>query len=404
VLSHIRLAPADAPAGPARLDWQQADAAILCDAVAAVAPDALGALRAGRTRVTLNTHVAASSDFTRNPDAPLHAEALQAKIRHAAGSAQVAALDAHAAALALFGDSILSNVFLLGYAWQRGDIPLALPALARAIELNGVAVDTNRAAFDAGRLAAHEPRAIEAALKPRAQVVQLHVPESFAQAVARRERDLAAYQNAAYARQYRELVDRVAQHEHALAPDAPASRQPRLALAVARSLFKLMAYKDEYEVARLYSDDAFRAMVRDQFEGDVQLRFHMAPPLLARKDPRTGVPRKIALGAWAERGMRALRHLKGLRGTWFDPFGHTAERRMERALVGEYRRLVETLLEHLSPARLDQAVRIAALAETIRGYGHVKTASATAYHAALDRAMRDYLQASGDENPLQMTA
>jgi indolepyruvate ferredoxin oxidoreductase len=405
VLSHIRLAPADAPAGPARLDWQQADAAILCDAVAAVAPDALGALRQGRTRVTLNTHVAASSSFTRDPDAPLHAEALQAKIRHAAGSAQVAALDAHAAALALFGDSILSNVFLLGYAWQRGDIPLALPALARAIELNGVAVQTNRAAFDAGRLAAHEPQAVEAALKPRAQVVQLHVPEPYSQAVARRERDLAAYQNAAYARQYRELVDRVAARERAIAPDAPASRQPRLALAVARSLFKLMAYKDEYEVARLYSDGAFRAMVQDQFEGEVRLRFHMAPPLLARKDPRTGVPRKIALGAWAEPGMRALRHFKGLRGTWLDPFGHTAERRMERALIGEYRGLVDTLLDRLSPAKLDQAVRIAALAETIRGYGHVKTASVAAYRAALERAMRDYSQqAPGDEKPLQMTA
>jgi indolepyruvate ferredoxin oxidoreductase len=268
-----------------------------------------------------------------------------------------------------------------------------------------VAVQTNRAAFDAGRLAAHEPQAVEAALKPRAQVVQLHVPEPYSQAVARRERDLAAYQNAAYARQYRELVDRVAARERAIAPDAPASRQPRLALAVARSLFKLMAYKDEYEVARLYSDGAFRAMVQDQFEGEVRLRFHMAPPLLARKDPRTGVPRKIALGAWAEPGMRALRHFKGLRGTWLDPFGHTAERRMERALIGEYRGLVDTLLDRLSPAKLDQAVRIAALAETIRGYGHVKTASVAAYRAALERAMRDYSQqAPGDEKPLQMTA
>ncbi|MGN6580618.1 MAG: indolepyruvate ferredoxin oxidoreductase family protein [Bordetella sp.] len=404
VLSHIRLAPAEAPAGPARLDWQQADAAVLCDAVAATSPDALGALRADHTRVTLNTHIAASSDFTRNPDAPLHAQALQAKIRHAAGAARVATLDAHAAALALFGDSILSNVFLLGYAWQRGDIPLALPALVRAIELNGVAVDTNRAAFDAGRLAAHEPQAIEAALKPRAQAVQLHLPETFAQAVARRERDLTAYQNAAYARQYRELVDRVAQRERAIASDAPGNRPPRLALAVARSLFRLMAYKDEYEVARLYSDGAFRAMVREQFEGDVQLRFHMAPPLLARRDARTGVPRKIALGAWVERGMHALRHLKGLRGTWLDPFGHTAERRMERALVGEYRRLVENLLDHLSPAKLDQAVRIAALAETIRGYGHVKMVSVTAYRAELQRAMQGYLQAPEDETPLQMTA
>ncbi len=400
VLSHIRIAPADAPAGPARLDWQQADAAILCDAVAAIAPDALGALRAGHTRVTLNTHVAASSDFTRSPDAPLHAQALQAKIGHAAGPAQVAALDAHAAALTLFGDSILSNIFLLGYAWQRGDIPLSLPALARAIELNGVAVDTNRAAFDAGRLAAHEPQAIQAALAPRTQVVQLQMPESFDQAVARRERDLTAYQNAAYAQQYRELVERVAARERAIAPTA---RSPRLALAVARSLFKLMAYKDEYEVARLYSDGTFRAMVQDQFEGEVRLRFHMAPPLLARKDPRTGVPRKVALGPWAEYGMHALRRLKGLRGTWLDPFGHTAERRMERALIAEYRRLVETLLAQLSPAKLDQAVRIAALAETIRGYGHIKMASAAAYRTALERALQGYAQACADA-PLQMTA
>ena len=206
----------------------------------------------------MNTYVAPVSEFTRNPDAAMRPEALLAKIRHAAGDAHTAAIDAHAAALALFGDSILSNMFMLGYAWQRGGVPLSHAAINRAIELNGVAVAANRAAFDSGRLAAHQPDALSTALRPRAQVVQLHVPESFEHAVARRLADLTAYQDADYARQYQDVVERVAARERELAPDA----KPRLALAVARSLFKLMAYKDEYEVARLYTGDAFRAQLR----------------------------------------------------------------------------------------------------------------------------------------------
>jgi len=393
VISHLRIAPAGATAGPVRLDWQQADAAILCDPVASVAPDALGALRHGHTRVTVNTYIAPVSDFTRNPDAPLRGEALLAKIRHAAGDVNTAAIDAHQAALALFGDSILSNMFMLGHAWQRGDVPLSLAALMRAIELNGVAVDANRAAFDAGRLAAHEPQALAGALRPAAQVMHLQVPESFDKAVERRERDLSAYQDAAYARQYRELVDRVAAREREVAPDA---RSPRLALAVARSLFKLMAYKDEYEVARLYTDGTFRAQVESQFEGDYTLHFHMAPPLFAPKDPRTGIPRKITLGPRTETAMRLLRRLKGLRGTWLDPFGRSAERRMERALVGEYRATVQALLDGLSAERLDQAVRIAALAENIRGYGHIKAESVRQYRADLQQAMTLYTSAPAE--------
>ena len=306
VVSHIRLAPAGAQPGPVRLDWQQADAAILCDPVASVAPDSLGALRHGHTQVTVNTYVAPVSEFTRNPDAAMRPEALLAKIRHAAGDAHTAAIDAHAAALALFGDSILSNMFMLGYAWQRGGVPLSHAAINRAIELNGVAVAANRAAFDSGRLAAHQPDALSTALRPRAQVVQLHVPESFEHAVARRLADLTAYQDADYARQYQDVVERVAARERELAPDA----KPRLALAVARSLFKLMAYKDEYEVARLYTGDAFRAQLQDQFEGEYSLRFHMAPPIFARKDPRTGVPRKMTLGPRTMTALKLLARFK----------------------------------------------------------------------------------------------
>lgn len=385
VISHIRLAPAGAAPGPARLDWQQADAAILCDPVAAVAPDALGALRHGHTRVLANTYVAPVSDFTRQPDVPMRGEALLEKIRHAAGASRTTALDAHGAALRLFGDSILSNIFLLGYAWQRGDVPLSLPALMRAIELNGVAVAANRSAFDAGRLAAHEPQTLDFALKPPAQVIALHRPERLETLLEQRVQDLTAYQNAAYAMRYRSLVERVAARERELG-----ATTPRLALAVARGLYKLMAYKDEYEVARLYTDGSFATQLAEQFEGDFTLRFHMAPPLLARKDPHSGVPRKMALGPRTLSALRWLARCKGIRGTWADPFGHTAERRMERALIGEYENLVQTLLAHLSVDKLGAAATIAALAENIRGYGHVKAASVERFRQERDRLLEDY--------------
>ncbi|ARP82862.1 pyruvate ferredoxin oxidoreductase [Bordetella genomosp. 8] len=387
VISHIRLAPRHMAAGPVRLDWQQADAAILCDLVASTSADALGALRRGATRVTVNTYVAPVSEFTRNPDAAMRPEALLAKVRHAAGEDRTAAIDARAAALALFGDSILANVFMLGYAWQRGDVPLTHPALLRAIELNGVAVASNRAAFDAGRLAAHQPRALGDVLRPRESVVQLNLPETLDAAVTRRASELASYQDARYAATYRAFVDRVAARERELAERAGTRTSPRLALAVARNLFKLMAYKDEYEVARLYTNGDFTRQLEGQFEGvpgrDYRLRFHMAPPIFARKDPTTGSPRKMTLGPWTLSAMKVLARMKGLRGTWVDPFGHTRERRMERELIRQYREVVESLLATLSPDNLDRAVKIAALPEKIRGYGHIKRASVARYRDAL---------------------
>ena len=321
-----------------RLDWQQADAAILCDPVASVAPDSLGALRHGH-QVTVNTYVAPVSEFTRDPDAAMRPRRCWPR-----SAMPPATRTPPRSTLTrprwLFGDSILSNMFMLGYAWQRGGVPLSHAAINRAIELNGVAVAANRAAFDSGRLAAHQPDALSTALR-RAQVVQLHVPESFEHAVARRLADLTAYQDADYARQYQDVVERVAARERELAPDA----KPRLALAVARSLFKLMAYKDEYEVARLYTGDAFRAQLQDQFEGEYSLRFHMAPPIFARKDPRTGVPRKMTLGPRTMTALKLLARFKRVRGTWLDPFGRTAERKMERALIAEYRQTVDQLLD-----------------------------------------------------------
>ncbi|WP_415819284.1 indolepyruvate ferredoxin oxidoreductase family protein [Bordetella tumbae] len=387
VISHIRLAPAHAANGPVRLDWQQADAAILCDPVAATAPDALGALRHSHTQAVINTYVAPVSEFTRDPDAALRPDALLAKIQHAVGASHTAALDAHHAAQTLFGDSILSNMFMLGYAWQRNHVPLSHAALVRAIELNGVSVQANRDAFEAGRLAAHNPKALAAALRPAGQVVQLHIPESFERMVSRRVRDLTAYQDAGYARQYQQLVERVAQREREV---APSSRSPRLAIAVARNLFKLMAYKDEYEVARLYTDGTFQQQLREQFEGDYTLRFHMAPPLLARKDPHTGIPRKISLGPATLTLMKVLARCKRVRGTWLDLFGRSEERRMERDLIAQYRQTVDTLLEHLSPANLAQAAKIAALPDQVRGFGHVKMANVAQYRNALQQELQHY--------------
>jgi indolepyruvate ferredoxin oxidoreductase len=328
-------------------------------------------------------------------------EALLAKIRHAAGESNTAEIDAHAAALALFGDSILSNMFMLGYAWQRGGVPLSQAAIYRAIELNGVAVAANRAAFDSGRLAAHQPDALGAALRPAAQVVQLHVPETFERAVARRIEDLTAYQDAAYAREFQAVVEAVAARERELAPDA---KSPRLAMAVARGLFKLMAYKDEYEVARLYTGESFQAQLQGQFEGDYSLRFHMAPPIFARKDPRTGVPRKMTLGPRTLTALKVLARLKGLRGTWLDPFGRTAERKMERALVREYRQTIDQLLVGLNRDNISQAATIAALAETIRGFGHVKAANVEKYRTELSRLMQSYTAPAPRDMPLRKTA
>ncbi len=292
-------------------------------------------------------------------------------------------------------------MFMLGYAWQRGGVPLSQAAINRAIELNGVAVAANRAAFDSGRLAAHQPDALDGALRPRAQVVQLHVPETFERAVARRVEDLTAYQDAAYAQAYRDVVERVAARERELAPDA---RTPRLAMAVARGLFKLMAYKDEYEVARLYTGEAFQAQLKGQFEGDYSLRFHMAPPIFARKDPRTGVPRKMTLGPRTMTALKLLTRFKRLRGTWFDPFGHTAERKMERALVVEYRQTIDQLLAGLNRDNLAQAATIAALAETIRGFGHVKAANVEKYRTELARLMQSYTAPAPRDVPLRKTA
>src|SRR5205085_4554864 len=262
---------------------------------------------------------------------------------------------------------------MLGFAYQKGLVPVSGDAIDRAIELNGVAVAFNREAFLWGRLAAHRRAEVEGEAAPRQPIAAETLSTTLDEAVARRIAFLTRYQNAAYAARYETLVRAVESAER-----AKARGQGGLADAVARSLFKLMAYKDEYEVARLYTDGEFAKQLNAQFEGDFRLEFHLAPPLVAERDQRTGHLRKRAYGAWLMGGFAVLAKLKFLRGTPLDLFGYSEERRVERRLIGEYETLVGELIAGLTPANHALAVALARLPERIRGYGHIKEANLAA--------------------------
>jgi indolepyruvate ferredoxin oxidoreductase len=255
-------------------------------------------------------------------------------------------------------------MFMLGYAFQKGRVPLAEASLMRAIELNGVSVPFNKAAFNWGRSAAHDLASVKKITTP-AKVVEFKRSQTLDEIVNRRMELLTAYQNAAYAAQYKAFVDQVR------AEEAKLGKGTRLSEAVARYFYKLMAYKDEYEVARLHTDPAFKEKIANMFEGDYSIKFHLAPPLLAKHD-KEGRAMKKEYGSWMMGAFGVLAKLKGLRGTPFDLFGYTAERKTERALIKEYRETVSALLPKLSSENLAEAVAIASIPEDIRGYGHVK--------------------------------
>jgi indolepyruvate ferredoxin oxidoreductase len=371
VLSFVRLADVPSRLNQVRIDTQQADALLACDLVVGASGDALQTVRHGRTRVLANTHEVPVAESLRNPDASLKVPQLLEKLRFAAGADRVETLDAQNLALDFLGDTIVSNIICLGYAWQRGLVPVSLAALLRAIELNGVAIDNNKLAFSLGRLAAADPQACAQLLEAHDTVPDLQ-HESLDAIIQRGTAHLTAYQNADYAKRYANFVNQVRLREMQLGADAalPFTR------AVAQSLLKLMAYKDEYEVARLYTDGQFQKALQQQFEGDYQLEFYMAPPAIA-KAKNGAPPKKVVLGPWLMPALKVLAKLRGLRGTALDVFGKTEERKMERELIASYRQRIEQLLPHLSPDRLKTATEIAALPLQMRGYGHVKLANVT---------------------------
>jgi len=361
--SHIQVADTPEAILTTKVDAAKADLVIGCEAIVAANPATLAVMREGRTFVALNTHGTPTASFVGNPDWQFPGGACEAAIAHAVGPALLGAFDADRVATQLLGDSIFTNPLMLGYAWQKGRVPVGHAALMRAIELNGVQVEKNKQAFEWGRRCAHDLGSVQALFKA-AQVIEFVKKPSLDELVARRVEFLTGYQDAAYAAAFRAVVDKVRAAEKPLG-------STRLAEAVARNLSKLMAYKDEYEVARLHADPAFQARLAAQFEDGFKLKFHLAPPLLAKKNAK-GELVKATYGAWMKPAFGLLARLKGLRGTAFDVFGYTAERRAERALVAEYRALVDELVAGLTKERLADAVALAALPEEIRGYGHVK--------------------------------
>jgi indolepyruvate ferredoxin oxidoreductase len=368
VLAFVRMADTPARLNQVRIDTQQADALVACDAVVGASAEALQTVRHGRTRVLVNTHELPVAESLRNPDAQMKIAQLIEKLRFAAGEDRVETLDAQGLAEALLGDSILANMLALGYAWQRGLLPVGVESLLRAIELNNVAVETNKLAFSLGRLEAAAPSALRQLLQ--GDSLDVAPSETLDGLIARGVAHLTRYQNAGYAARYADFVNEVREREARLDADANLP----LTTAVARSLLKLMAYKDEYEVARLYTDGQFQETLRQQFEGDFELEFYMAPPFLARsKDGQP--PRKIRIGSWLYRAMQLLAKGRKLRGTPLDLFGRTHERRMERELVESYVGRMRSLLPALDAQRLPLATDIAALPLSMRGYGHVKLAN-----------------------------
>jgi indolepyruvate ferredoxin oxidoreductase len=362
--SHVQIANRAEDIHTTKVDTAQADLVIACDSIVGATKYTLAVMQHGRTYVALNTHGTPTAAFVKNADWTFPGGNCESAVRASVGDGLVGAFDAESVAVQLLGDSIYTNPLMLGYAWQQGRIPLSHAALMRAIELNGVQVDNNRRAFEWGRRCAHDLASVQAQFQA-AQVIQFVKKPSLEEVVSKRVDFLTGYQDAAYAAGYKAFVDKVRAAESKL------GQSQALSEAVARYLFKLMAYKDEYEVARLHTDPAFLAKIEAMFEGDYKLVHHLAPPLTAKRNDKGELVKK-AYGPWIRSAFGWLAKLKGLRGGALDVFARTAERRAEVALIGEYRACIDELLATLDAHKLPLAAEIARIPEEIRGYGHVK--------------------------------
>ncbi len=358
VLSFVRIASSPDAINQVRIDTGAADGLIGCDVVVSSSPKASASYRPGM-RAVVNLAKMPTGDIVRKRDADLAVDRRIAAIRDVA--ADLAAIDANLLAERLMGDAVFANVMMLGFAWQQGLVPVGAPALAQAIELNGVAVQANHRAFLLGRIAAAMPGKLAelvAPPKPKAETLD--------ELVSRRVEFLTAYQDATYAGRYHAMVERVRAAEEA------AVGAQDMTLAVAKSLFKLMAYKDEYEVARLHTQTGFADRLKQEFDGDFRIVHHLAPPFMNGGTDARGRPLKRRFGPWIRAPFHVLARLRRLRGTAFDPFGYTAERRMERELIEWYEGMVDDALGRLSPKSHLELPRLLALPMQIRGYGPVK--------------------------------
>ena len=393
VFSHLRIARSPGEIHAIRVSAGKADLVLGCDLVVSGSKKVLGAVREGATTFVVNTAEVMPGDFARSADFSLPAERIKRAIRKAAGEDRAFFFDATRTATALFGNSVGANMFMLGFACQHGCLPVSAEAIEEAIELNGQAVAMNVSAFRWGRRAAHDPAAVQA-VAGHAADAELPRAETLDDIVARRAEFLAAYQNAAYGRRYRDRIAALRVAEEKAAPGSTVVSE-----AAARSLFKLMAIKDEYEVARLYTDGSFKRQLAAEFQSFERLEFHLAPPILGRKGS-DGKPRKSSFGPWMMSGFRLLARLKGLRGTAFDIFGYSAERRLERKLLADYEMDLDRIAARLAPGRIEAAAALASVPQLIRGYGHVKEAAARKAAAERQRLV-DRLDAPAGERELQ---
>ena len=371
VISHIRIGKSPDTLHQVRIADGRADAVVACDVVVGTDPRCIRVLAKNRSRVLVNHTEIPSGQFVQNRNADVHMQQRIESLQAAVGPERLETVQANDLMLSIMGNTVYSNVFLLGYAWQRGLVPVALEALLRAIEINGVKIEENSRALSWGRIAAEDLQHVEStaglcAVTPPARTLD--------DIVEHRSGLLVAYQNAKYAREYRDFISRVRDREQAVSPGSTV-----LTEAAAKYLYKLMAYKDEYEVARLYTDGEFLKKLGDTFEGDYQLTFHMAPPIFNRGLDALGRPKKSAFGPWMLAALKVLATFKFIRGTALDPFGRLADRREERELITDYRSMLEELVAGLTASNHAIAVECASLPDQVRGYGPVKAESIREY-------------------------
>jgi len=370
VVSHVKVAREQDHIHAVRIPDGDADLLLGCDLVVSAGTDALARLNTSRSKAIINSYETATADFIHNSEYAFPTAELRASICQEAGEGNAEFVDATRIARDLLGDTIASNLFLLGYAYQRGLVPVSSDAINHAIELNGVAIALNQSAFLWGRRAAVNLDAVMSQLGEKGVPV---TPLSEINDIVQWRYDyLVQYQDKAWANKYQQAVDDIAKHDQD-------GRAGALTEAYARSLFRLMSYKDEYEVARLYSEPAFLAGLNEQFDGPFKINFHMAPPLLAKINQFDGLPIKRKLPGFTLSIFRFLAKFKGLRGGRWDVFGKTAERKTERQLIGEYQETITRQLEKMDAARYDQIVELAELPEMIKGFGHVKEANIQRY-------------------------
>ncbi len=392
VAVHVRVGARPEDIKAIRASVAGADLVLGCDLMVAASDKVLGVVRNGATSVVASSHDTMTGDFTRHPDLELPMVELRLALESRAGADASHFIDAHMHAQALLGDTIFANMVLLGYAYQLGHLPVGAGALTEAIRLNGVDVERNIAAFNWGRRAAHDPGEVARLVAPMmTPLPDQRLSAGLDEVIDRRAAFLEAYQSRAYGNRYRARVDEVRRLEAERVPG-----ETGLADAVARSLFKLMAYKDEYEVARLFGDGTFARQVAKQFTGDYRLEFHLAPPLLASLDPATGRPRKRRFGPWMMGLFKLLAKLKGLRGTALDPFGYSRERKLERQLIRDYEALLDEIALRLGPATHATAIELAALPQAIRGFGPVKQHALAASEARRAKLLARLRVAEGE--------